>query len=161
MIYTIKQNEFYSSPRWFSTAGRVLNFNASFDITCNYISDERDDTQKLFGMSNGFDHEQDSARIGWRAKDGRVDIYPYCKIGGQMYIGSKMGSVIFGQTNGYRIEITRDFYIFQLNGGERYKIQNLNNKLSWFRYQLYPYVEFGENNDRGAPQQMSFTIKKL
>ena len=84
MEYIIKKGKHYSN--WFRfpffTTRRSIKFQFKIDSSSHYEFNDEDkfDWNKLFGLSNSWNHQTSSARIAWRAFDEKqyeICLYTY------------------------------------------------------------------------------------
>lgn len=156
VLYTIKKGNHSSvSGPYFASANKV-SCQVILDESCIYtISEEnQSDTNKLFGLSDAYNHSDHSARFGWRYYNNRIEILTYVRRGGSFYF-DVIGSVNPRDTNYYSIEILPDVYRFTFNNTVS-DVQRTS-QYSGKRYRLFPY--FGGNEK--APQDIFIKIKYL
>lgn len=85
MIYTIKKGRHYST-NWVGMLLRCLTGKTNknslkakvrFSKSCLVPSKDAEDVNKLFGLSFGWDHHQNSVRVGWRAWGETIQLFAY------------------------------------------------------------------------------------
>lgn len=135
-----------------------LNIKVRFDESCIYEPfDEEHDINKLWGM--GFvHHHKNSARFGWRAKDGVIEIHTYCYIKGERK-SEKLIECMPNEWVELDLDVRRHEYEFKAKNidGERamkFIPKGDTRFLQLFTYKLFPY--FGGNNP--APHEMGMSI---
>ena len=135
-----------------------MKFMARFDHTAQYQTIDpvnQYDINKLYGFSEGIDHQYNSARIGWAWNDGALRLYAYAYINGVME-SSEITTVAIGAENACSIKVSGSQYIFTVNGISK-TLPRAKATLSASGYQLYPY--FG--GDETAPHDIYIFIKNL
>jgi hypothetical protein len=156
LLYTIKKGEHSSVSGPYFTNATKVSCQVILDESCIYtISEENQcDTNKLFGLSDAYNHSDHSARFGWRYYNNKIDILTYVRRDGNFYF-NVIGSVNPRDTNYYSIEILPDVYRFIFNNTVS-DVQRTS-QYSGARYRLFPY--FGGNEK--APQDIFIKIKYL
>jgi hypothetical protein len=164
--YTIQQGAHYCDQNGLSAvSGTSMNFVAKFDSTAIYpavITDYNHayDVNKLWGFSEGFNNQYNSARIGWRWLNGELQLFAYVYVKGTLlrdpisYDPPFIKSVQIGTEINCSIAISGSKYVFTVDGvvvqtsrgatGTRYS-----------GYQQYPY--FG--GTLTAPHLINIYIK--
>ena len=118
--YTIKKGNHFSGLHILRFAHNTLKFDAVFDSSCIYKTDDpnnQSDINKLFGFSDcgSINHHENSARFGWNWYNGRLNIYAYCYSGGTVK-NKLITSVELNKEYEYRIYKQDYKYIFEING---------------------------------------------
>jgi hypothetical protein len=157
--YSIKKGE-HSSGLAIGFMSKDIRFNAVLDSSCLYSVEDWDvndkkDINKLYGFTNGLT-ENDSARFGWRCKDGVCfEITTYVHNGGPFVPGSEivLGIVKPGEEFKCRLRNIGKSYIFNFNNGPDVRVCK-NGNPAWISLMLKFY--FGGNHT--APQDMFATI---
>ncbi|WP_290798183.1 hypothetical protein [Flavihumibacter sp. UBA7668] len=155
--YTIQAGQHYATENPIQELnGTELAFAVRFDSSCRYETknpENQDDINKLMGFSdNGFQHHENSARVGWRWKNRKIELFAYCYAGGQRSF-SLLGKTSIGDTLQLAIKLSPAGYEFQLNGVSTFMKRSATG--STIRgYLLYPY--FG--GDEPAPHRMRMEI---
>jgi hypothetical protein len=152
-VYKIRGGEHRSMNR-VVTVGDRLSYQVIFDRSCLYEFDDEDryDINKLFGMSDGLTHSNNSCRFGWRSKGDSIEIMVYIKSEGKMVIES-IGKVGVGDINEYELSIEGSVYRYRINTSI-YVIDRVS-KYEGIRYHLFPY--FGGN--KVAPHDMIIKMR--
>lgn len=157
--YNIWQGQQYcDSNKFVQTSYSELKFIAKFDSSAIYKTIDANnqyDINKLYGFSdNNAQHQQFSARFGWRWSDNALRLFGYVYNDGiRSY--KELGTVIIGAENNCSIKVNAKNYIFSLNG----KVDSLPRTSPTTvatGYKLYPY--FG--GDELAPHNVSIWIKE-
>ncbi len=159
MIFKIKKYKHRHSNFIFPT--ERITWKNKVDFVFRFLSDpsyivsnksDQKDTNKIFGISDGWHHRIHSIRIGWRHNpDIRQTTYcVYYYVDGKHYV-EDLGPLRVNQDIYIRIEIEKGFYIVKTSE----KVVKIERTSKWFgpRYYLYPY--FG--GQQVAPKQ--FKIK--
>ncbi|WP_018613092.1 hypothetical protein [Segetibacter koreensis] len=136
-----------------------LSFVVKFDSTAIYKTTDpanQEDINKLFGFSdNNAQHQQYSARFGWRWSNNALRLFGYT-YNNSIRSSKELGSIDIGTENNCSIKVSESVYIFTLNG----KSQTMPRESKTTKaegYQLYPY--FG--GDEVAPHNISIWMKVL
>ena len=158
--YTIEKGQNYSDQNGFKIVQYAeLKFIAKFDSTAIYqtvIPDNQFDINKLYGFSdNNADHQQFSARFGWRWSDNALRLFGYVYNNG-VRSSKELGTVSIGSENNCSIKVTSTSYVFTLNG-ETDSLPRTATTALGSGYKLYPY--FG--GDETAPHDIAIWIKEL
>lgn len=159
VLYTILKGQHSSDKSTFkSVKVSQMNFVAKFDNSAMYttIADYNQyDINKLYGFSEGFDHQYNSARIGWAWNDGALRLYAYAYNKGVRQ-SQEITSVTIGSEISCSIAVSGFTYVFTVNG-VKVTLPRANSTATASGYQLYPY--FG--GDEVAPQNIYISIKHL
>lgn len=163
--YLIPQGEHRSVwfPR-FHVKGDHFKMKAQFNSSCRYrIPDsDQNDINKLGGLGYGFNHHQNSFRIGWRwnVKSKRVEIFSYCYIDGDVEY-----DLIYncGDTATLSFDIRRVWFVerykwvihIEENGITSMRYVNAPQRLPDYGFKLYPY--FG--GDHTAPHDIEIRME--
>jgi hypothetical protein len=158
--YTIRKGQNSSDEnRFFSIEYAELKFVAKFDSTAIYKTADpsnQSDINKLYGFSdNNSQHQDFSARFGWRWSDNALRIFGFVHNNG-LIISKELGSVSIGSENNYTIKVTPRRYVFLLNGITD-SLPRASATILAKGYKLYPF--FG--GDEPAPQNIYISIKEL
>ena len=148
-----------------SVSGTSMNFVAKFDSTAIYpavITDYNHayDVNKLYGFSEGFNNQYNSARIGWRWLDGNLQLFAYVYAKGILlrdpisYDPPFIKSVEIGQEINCSIAISGGTYIFTVDGVTVTTPRGTTSG-KYSGYQQYPY--FG--GTLTAPHLINIYIK--
>lgn len=168
--YIIKKGKHFSSRTligWLWKVGfvpKVLRFSAIFADGCDYDDNklgarDREDINKLYGVSYGFDTHYRSVRIGWRYNTNLkvIELFIYSYVKGRRFIKKILNCRLYDQI---------DFIIFKqedsnvavvkikANGTE---VEELVHGIDtdWIRFKEFPF--FG--GDKKAPNDMKIFIK--
>ena len=159
VLYTIPAGQ-HSSDKAVFKAVKVttMNFVARFDNSAIYqsvIPENQYDINKLYGFSEGFNHQYNSARIGWAFNDGALRLYAYAYNKG-LRQSQEITTVSIGADVSCSIAVSGFSYIFTVNNVS-VRLPRALSTSSASGYQLYPY--FG--GDEVAPQNIYISIKHL
>jgi hypothetical protein len=157
-LYTIQQGENFcdqNTLRILSITG--LRFDVIFDSTAIYqtvLPENQLDINKLYGFSEGLDHQTNSARIGWRWSNQALRLFGYTYVNGQR-IEREIKPVTIGDTLSCSIRVDSSRYWFRVDMDS---IQMARGPVSDTAdgYQLFPY--FG--GDEPAPQLIRIRIRE-
>lgn len=157
--YTILAGAHYATENPIEkVTGDSIAFTVRFDSTCRYQTKNprnQDDINKLMGFSdNGVLHHQHSARVGWRWKKEKIELFAYCYAEGKRSF-VKLGEVAIGDTARMLIKLNPVGYEFQYKGVSTIMSRGLTSS-TINGYLLYPY--FG--GDEPAPHTMKLWIKR-
>jgi hypothetical protein len=160
--YTIREGEHYCDqnfPKWIR--GTEMAFAVRFNTSAVYTlpPGEQDDINKLWGFSEGSSNHYNSARFGWRWKDGQLQLLPYIYIAGELWRPAEwelpvLATAPFGENVLCSIRVAYDKYIFTVNGQSWSFPRGLRTS-GYAGYQQYPY--FG--GDYPAPHLVTILIK--
>src|SRR5205085_11605887 len=79
--FTIPAGGHYADKNFIKTVSLTeMNFMVRFDSSAVYQTTDPDnqyDINKLYGFSDGMDHQLNSARIGWAWNKGALRLYAY------------------------------------------------------------------------------------
>ena len=148
-----------------SVSGTTMNFIVKFDNTAIYpavITDYNHayDVNKLYGFSEGFNNQYNSARIGWRWLDGELQLFAYVYAKGTLlrdpisYDPPFIKSITIGNEVNCSIAISGSNYIFTVDGVV-VKTARGTTSTKFSGYQQYPY--FGGSFT--APHLINIYIK--
>ena len=159
VLYTIPAGQ-HSSDKSVIKSVKVttMNFVAKFDNSAIYqsvIPENQYDINKLYGFSEGFNHQYNSARIGWAFNDGSLRLYAYAYNKG-VRESQEITPVSIGTEVSCSISVSSYLYTFTVNNVSL-TLPRANSTSSASGYQLYPY--FG--GDEVAPQNIYISIKQL
>lgn len=117
--YTLKKGQHYSDKRPLKYVSVTeMKFFAKFDQTAIYtttIAENQYDINKLWGFSEGFDNQYNSARMGWGYSNGAIRLYGYVYSKGVRY-SKEITTVLPGQDVTCNIKISGSNYIITANG---------------------------------------------
>jgi hypothetical protein len=164
--YTIKKGAHYCDQNTFrSVSGTSMNFIAKFDSTAIYpavITDYNHayDVNKLWGFSEGLNNQYNSARIGWRWLNGKLQLFAYVYVKGTLlrdpisYDPPFIKAVQIGSEVNCSIAVSGSKYIFTVDG---VVVQTARGTTAsqFSGYQQYPY--FG--GTLTAPHLINIYIK--
>jgi hypothetical protein len=157
--YTILAGAHYATENPIEkVSGDSIAFTVRFDSTCRYQTKNprnQDDINKLMGFSdNGMMHHQNSARVGWRWKKEKIELFAYCYAEGvRSFV--KLGDVAIGDKARLMIKLSPLGYEFQYKRVSTIMSRGVTGS-SINGYLLYPY--FG--GDEPAPHTMKLWIKR-
>jgi hypothetical protein len=164
--YTIQTGAHYCDQNVLkSVSGISMNFIAKFDSTAIYpavITDYNHayDINKLYGFSEGFNNQYNSARIGWRWLNGELQLFAYVYVKGTLlrdpvsYDPPFIKSVEIGKEINCSITISGGNYIFAVDGVTVTTPRGTTSG-KFTGYQQYPY--FGGN--LAAPHLINIYVK--
>lgn len=164
--YTIQQGSHECDQRTLkAVSGTAMNFTVKFDETAMYpavITDYNHalDVNKLYGFSEGFSNQYNSARIGWRWLNGELQLLAYVYVKGVLlrdptsYDPPFIKSVAIGSEINCSIAISGSSYVFTVDGTV-VKTARGNTTTKYSGYQQYPY--FG--GTLTAPHLINIYIK--
>ena len=157
--YTIRQGQHYCDQNTIkSVTTSEMKFMVKFDNSAIYqtvIPDNQYDINKLWGFSEGFDHQYNSARIGWSWNDGALRLYAYSYNRG-LRQSQEITPVVIGTEISCSIKVSGASYIFTVNG-IAVTLPRGATAAQASGYQLYPY--FG--GDETAPHLITILLKTL
>lgn len=149
-VYTIKEGQHSSVIKSESLQSTKLKFKAKFDESVMYTSELAEnqwDTNKLLGFSDcNSNHQQNSARFGWRWAENQLEIAAYVYANGERII-EYIGSIEINQAANFKIEISGKHYIFTLNNYPPVKIERGSTCDVGLYYMLWPYFGGDETPD--------------
>ncbi|TDH24572.1 hypothetical protein EXU57_14620 [Segetibacter sp. 3557_3] len=159
--YTIYRGQHYCTPNVLKLVTvSEMRFTARFDETAQYDlgpgNINQYDINKLYGFSEGYAHQHQSARIGWRWSDGALRLFAYVYNAGVREPEREITTVTFGATNTCSIRLAGNTYVFTVNGIS-VTVPRATSTSRASGYQLYPY--FG--GDEVAPHDINIWIKNL
>ena len=135
-----------------------MKFVALFDQSAIYTSvipGNQYDIHKLYGFSEGFNNQYNSARIGWNWYNEALHLHAYVyNKGVRMY--QEIKTVAIGAEIQCSIKVSGSSYIFTVDGTQVTMSRGLSTS-SASGYQQYPY--FG--GDEVAPHKITIKIKNL
>lgn len=135
-----------------------LSFIVKFDSSAIYQTiskDNQGDINKLFGFSdNNAQHQQYSARFGWRWSNNALRLFAYT-YNNSVRSSKELGTIDIGTENSCSIKVSNDTYIFTLNGKSA-TMPRESKTVKAEGYSLFPY--FG--GDEFAPHTISIWIKE-
>ena len=157
--YTIRKGQHYCDQSTFKLVKTSkMNFIAKFDNSAIYQTinpDNQYDINKLYGFSEGWNHEYNSARIGWAWNDGALRLYAYAYNNG-VRESKEITRVAIGVDINCSIAVSGYNYVFTVNGTV-VTLARAASTLVASGYQLYPY--FG--GDEVAPHDINILIRDL
>lgn len=136
-----------------------LSFTVRFDSSAIYQTiskDNQGDINKLFGFSdNNAQHQQYSARFGWRWSNNALRLFGYIYNNG-VRSSKELGTIDIGTENSCSIKVSDSTYIFTFNG-KSITMPRQSKTVKAEGYKLFPY--FGGNEM--APHTILIWIKEL
>lgn len=157
--YIIPGGEHYATENPFKPLEvSQLKFVVKFDSSAIYQTSDPEnqyDINKLYGFAdNGTNHQQFSARFGWRWSEGALRLFAYTYNNG-VRDSKELGVVNIGEEIHCAIKVSGDVYVFTLNDKVE-TMMRLSTTEKAKGYQLYPY--FG--GDEVAPHEVRVWIKE-
>lgn len=159
ITYTIRPGQHYCDQNafvWKSVA--ELKFKVWFDSSCIYTTTlpaNQYDINKLYGISEGLNHQVNSARIGWRWSNESLRLFGYVYKDSVRY-SQEISTIPIGMPADCSIRMNGNQYDCSVNG-IHVSLPRSNNDTVATGYQLYPY--FG--GDETAPHLINIKIKNL
>lgn len=158
--YTIKKGNQYCDGNTFrQIETNEMKFVVRFDSSAIYqttSAENQYDINKLYGFSdNNGDHQQYSARFGWRWSADALRLFAYVYNAG-LVTSKELKSIAIGAETRCSIKITSTNYIFSVND-VNYPLPRMASTEKAKGYQLYPY--FG--GDEVAPHEINIWIKNV
>lgn len=157
--YTIRKGQNYCTPNTIKIVKTSeMKFIARFDTSAIYSTVNpvnQYDINKLYGFSEGFNHQVNSARIGWRWSDGALRLFGYVYKSSVRY-SQEITTIPFNTDITCSIKLSGYNYLISANG-ITVTLPRASNAASATGYQLYPY--FG--GDETAPKDISIKIKNI
>jgi|GEM_PF-2447547 len=160
-LYTIHEGDHVSTPRvvrFFSGTKMKLSFvfdsSAFYELTGAAAADQLD-TSKLYGFSDcKSHHSENSARLGWRNHQGKIEIMTFTHRGGKFYY-DLLTTVEPNRVNQASISLSEDrkSYIYEVNGTQATVERGCEDPKA-IGYALQPY--FGGN--QVAPQEIRIRV---
>jgi hypothetical protein len=138
----------------------ILEFDVMFTDSAKYktiLRENQFDINKLYGFSdyNSF-HHNNSARFGWRWVNDELQIFAYCYVDGERKV-QYIGNVELNESYIFKLSLTKDAYLFSIDGNEEISISRKAKMNYGVKYKLYPY--FG--GDETSPHKMEVYIKDM
>ena len=158
VLYMIPKGAHYANGNAYKeTAGTVMKFTVRFDSSCIYRTAKAEnqlDINKLYGFAdNGANHQQFSARFGWRWSEGALRLFAYVYNHGER-VSKEIAAVPIGKEVPCAITVNGGQYIFSV--GEKTVLMPRQSATATAKgYQLYPY--FG--GDEPAPHEVRVWIR--
>ncbi|MBT1695655.1 hypothetical protein KK083_02125 [Fulvivirgaceae bacterium PWU4] len=135
-----------------------ISFTASFDSSAIYKTvnaNNQGDINKLYGLSDhGSQHQENSARFGWRWYEGKLEIWAYAYNNGERKL-ALVDSMKLNQSATFEISFGENVYVFKVGNKTVQLPRACSGKASGYR--LYPY--FG--GDETAPHNITIQIKDM
>lgn len=158
--YTILKGQQYCDKSTYQAAKyEQLSFVVKFDSSAIYQTiskDNQGDINKLFGFSdNNAEHQQYSARFGWRWSNNALRLFAYT-YNNSIRSSKELGTVDIGSENSCSIKVSDSTYIFTVNG-KSVTMRRESKTVKAEGYKLFPY--FG--GDEMAPHTISIWLKEL
>ena len=120
--YTIAKGDHYCDKNIVKSVElKELRFKVKFDSSAIYttsIASNQYDINKLYGFSEGYDHHQNSARIGWAWHGNALKLYAYAYNKGIMKF-AEITPVAIGAEVNCSISVSAQAYLFTVNGIEK------------------------------------------
>lgn len=157
--FTIQQGEHYCDQNSLrSVRTSEMKFMAKFDNSAIYqtvIPENQYDINKLWGFSEGFNNQYNSARIGWSWNNDALRLYGYVYANGVRHM-QEISPVAIGTDVSCSIKLAGNTYLFTVNGVS-ISLPRGPSATQASGYQQYPY--FG--GDETAPHLITIMIKSL
>lgn len=139
-----------------TVSGNSLVFKARFDSSCVYTArkpQNQDDINKLYGFSdNATNHQTHSARVGWRWKNERIELFAYCYAFGNRSF-TLLGTANLNEWVDLSIRLSAAGYEFQYKGASTF-MKRGPSQPTIGGFMLFPY--FG--GDESAPHTVRIDI---
>ncbi len=135
-----------------------MKFMAKFDNSAIYqtvIPNNQKDINKLWGFSEGFNNQYNSARMGWGYSNGAIRLYGYVYSKGVRY-SKEITTVVPGEEINCSIKISGSTYIISAKGIS-VSLPRGTTAAKANGYQQYPY--FG--GDETAPHDIYISIMPM
>jgi hypothetical protein len=156
--YFIQEGDHYSTPRKIEMfRGSELSFKVKFvgDVSYDLQDLDQYDVNKLYGTSDcGDTHHKNSARIGWRWLNGKIELLAYTYVNGSFQF-EKIGDTAGNKIVNLSIALSSDKaqYIFKMDHLTRTMPRGCSS--DYIKgLKLYPY--FGGN--KAAPKKFHIQI---
>lgn len=157
--YLIRQGQHFCDQSTLkSVKTSEMKFMVIFDSSAIYqtVSPANQyDINKLYGFSEGFDNQYNSARIGWRWSDNALRLFGYVYKQGTRY-SQEITAIPINAEISCSIKLSGSSYIISANGNAVTLPRGLSTSTA-NGYQQYPY--FG--GDEVAPRNISIKIKNI
>jgi hypothetical protein len=157
-LYTIQQGRQYCDQNTIKIVNlNRLQFDVIFDSTAIYSTLDpvnQYDINKLYGFSEGINHQYNSARMGWRWSSDSLRLFGYVYNNGTR-ISEEISTISIGDTIPCSIQVIDSTYQFKV-GNKQIQLSRTAVGDSANGYQLYPY--FG--GDELSPQLIRIKIKE-
>ena len=154
-VFKIKKDKHRSTFKIKYIFDDKINFDVILSESCKYKSKSEEnqyDVNKIFGISDGGSHMKNSARLGWRYLNDKLELMAFTHNNG-VFSFEKICDAQPNFIYNCQINLLIDKYQFIVDNNivymDRYK-SNTN-----FKYLLYPY--FG--GDETAPHNIEIKIK--
>ena len=155
--YLIRKGNHYCDQNTLrSISTSEMKFTAKFNSSAIYTTVDpvnQYDINKLWGFSEGVNHQYNSARVGWAYNNSALRLYAYVYSKGVRY-SQEIGPVNLNTDIACSIRLNGSTYVFNVNGVV-VSMPRGGTGTKASGYQLYPY--FG--GDETAPQDISIDIK--
>lgn len=163
MNFTIKKNKHYANF-WFGiTFKKKISYECTLTDSCLYTIAGVDsyDINKLVGFSTAINHHNQSARFGWRCRDGKTfELLPYTYSNHQRDTVDTILGVVLPETK-FRVSIedcgTSYLYTFKQGDTVTTAEKSKQPDKLWFKWLLKFY--FGGNNP--APHEMTAMVNRI
>jgi hypothetical protein len=157
--YSIRQGQHYCDQNTLrSVTTSEMKFMAKFDNSAVYTAvtpENQYDIHKLWGFSEGFNNQYNSARVGWAWNDGALRLYGYAYANGVRY-SQEITAATIGTDITCSIKLVGNTYLFTVNGTS-INLPRGSSSTQASGYQQYPY--FG--GDEVAPHLITILIKSI
>jgi hypothetical protein len=157
--YNISRGGHYSDKNAITAVSlSEMNFKVRFDSSAIYQTNDplnQYDINKLYGFSEGYDHHQNSARIGWSWNDGALRLYAYT-YKHAVRDSKEITTVSIGNEINCSIKISGADYFFRV-GNDSLSMPRAFNTPVASGFKLFPY--FG--GDETAPKDIRIFLQEL
>lgn len=155
--YLIRKGNHYCDQNTLkSISTSAMLFTARFNSSAIYTTVDpvnQYDINKLWGFSEGLNHQYNSARVGWAYHTSALRLYAYVYSKGVRY-SQEITTVSLNTDISCSIKLSGSNYIFTVNGVNVTMPRGLSTTKA-SGYQLYPY--FG--GDETAPQDITIDLR--
>jgi hypothetical protein len=141
--YLIEKGQHHASNspvRMFN--GDRLSVDVKFNSCAVYQTQEpsqQSSTNKLIGFSDfGSHHHQNSARLGWKWLNEKLEIVAYCYVDGER-IETFVGYAQIGTFHHFEIQVTDSSYLFFMDDQAAIEVERKIENNTGARYMLWPY----------------------
>lgn len=155
--YKIRAGQHYCDQNTLkSISTSQMNFVARFNTSAIYttaLAVNQYDINKLWGFSEGYNHQYNSARVGWRYSDNALRLFGYVYSKGTRY-SQEICTIPFDTDISCSIKLNGTTYLITANT-TTVTLPRGSTTTKASGYQLYPY--FG--GDETAPHDITIGLK--
>ncbi len=163
MKFSIKKGKHFSNRFKFGLSfNKKLMFAAKFNPNCLYSIEGADgqDINKLYGLSDDWDHMKNSIRIGWRCLDNKeIELFYFAHLDGQMKY-EKIISVKPNEVFYVKILILDKKYSVDVRYNNKNYSKDIKRVSKWNLLPRY-YLKFYFGGNEVAPHNMSVEINDV